>query len=51
MNAGGWIIMLVSVGGVTALFLTCLYKVLAGGGKKTEHMHGLDIDTHDVEEG
>ncbi len=49
MNAGGWVIMLVSVGGVTVLFFTCLYKVLAGGGKKAEHMHGLDIDTHDVE--
>ena len=50
MSAGGWIIMLVSVGGVSALVFTCLYKVLTGGGEKVGHMHGLDIDTHDIEE-
>lgn len=50
MTAGGWIIMLISVGGVTTLFVACLYKVLTGGSGRTEHLHGMDIDTKDTEE-
>ena len=49
MTTGGWIIMFLSVGSVSTLFFVCLYKVLTGGKEKTERMHGLDIDTKDVD--
>lgn len=48
MNAAGWIIMLVSVGGVTAFTVWCIYRVLRE--KDAEHkIHGqLDIETPDT---
>jgi len=46
MTLGGWIIMLLSVGGVTALFIWCIYKVLSTPGE-TEHVHGFEIETPD----
>jgi|GEM_PF-839572 ABC-type spermidine/putrescine transport system permease subunit I len=30
LTAGGWLMMILSVGSVTTLFLLCLYKVLKG---------------------
>ena len=48
MTTGGWIIMLLSVGGVTALFLICLYKVLTNAPGDNEHVHGLNIETGDT---
>lgn len=39
MNAAGWFVMLVSVGGVTAFFAWCIQKVLRTPGA-TEHLHG-----------
>lgn len=45
MNLGGWIILLISVGSVTALFGWCIYKVLTAS---PEHeMHGFEIETPD----
>jgi hypothetical protein len=50
MTPSGWIVMVAAVGGVTALFLWCIYKVLATPGS-TEHLHSqADIETPDVEE-
>lgn len=46
MNAGGWIIMLVSVGSVTSLFLWCIWKVLTTPGEE-KHLHGFEIETPD----
>ncbi len=40
--------MLLSVGTVTLLFGWCLYRVLAEK-PPVEHLHGLNIDTHDIE--
>lgn len=49
MNAGGWIIMLLSVGFVTVLLVWCIYKILATPGA-TEHVHSeADIDTGDTD--
>jgi hypothetical protein len=48
MEPGGWIIMLLSVGFVTSLFVSCVYKVLTHK-KSTEHMQGMEIDTGDVD--
>lgn len=49
MTAGGWIIMLTSVGGVTALLAWCVHRVLTTPGA-AEHMHTeADIDTHDTQ--
>lgn len=39
MNSGGWIIMILSVGTVTALFSWCIWKVLSDPGKAS-HLHG-----------
>jgi hypothetical protein len=50
MTTIGWIIMLVSVGGVTALFVWCLYRVLACT-PEVEKLHGIDdIETPDTNE-
>ncbi len=50
MTTGGWIVMLLSVGGVISLLSWCVYKVLTTPGS-TEHLHSqADIETPDVEE-
>jgi hypothetical protein len=38
MNAGGWFMMIASVGGMTYFFSWCVYKVLTTPGS-TEHLH------------
>lgn len=47
MTPGGWIIMLLSVGGVVALFVWCVYKVLTTP-EETEHLHGFETLPPDV---
>lgn len=50
MTTGGWITMLLSVGFVVGLFITCITKVILGH-KPVEPLHGLDdIDTPDSAE-
>lgn len=46
MTAGGWFVMLVSVGSVTALFLWCVWKVLTTP-EETEKLHGFSFETPD----
>lgn len=46
MTPGGWIVMLLSVGGVTALLIFCIYKVLTVPGE-AEHVHGFEFETPD----
>lgn len=46
MTTGGWIILILSVGTVTGLFIWCMYKVLSTPGE-TEHMHGFELETPD----
>lgn len=46
MSFGGWVIMIVSVGTVCALFGWCMYTVLTTPGE-TERMHGFDSDKPD----
>jgi len=47
MTAGGWVMMILSVGAVTLFFAWCLYKVLTTP-QSTEHIHSpSDIDTQD----
>lgn len=50
MTTAGWILMLVSVGAVTALFLWCLARVLWGPkAPPIDQIHStLDIDTKDT---
>lgn len=48
MTLGGWIIMLVSVASMTALFGWCLYKVLSTP-EETKKIHGFDTHTPDQE--
>lgn len=48
MTLGGWIAMLLSVGGVTLLLGWCIYKVLATP-ESTRHLHSqVDITTPDI---
>ena len=50
MNTGGWIVMIIAVGGVTGLLSWCVYKVVTTPGS-TEHLHSkADIETPDIEE-
>lgn len=47
MTVGGWIVMIVSVGGVAVLLGWCVYKVLSTPGA-SQHVHSqTDIDTRD----
>ncbi len=48
MTLGGWIVMVASVGGVTAFLGWCILKVLREP-QAEERIHGqLDIETPDV---
>ena len=50
MTLGGWIVMILSVGGVTGLFLWCIYKVVTVPGA-TEHLRSeVNIEPPDVRE-
>ena len=50
MTEGGWIVMLLSVGAATILFVGCIVKVLTTKDE-TQHMTGIDmVDTGDSEE-
>lgn len=50
MTLGGWIVMLLSVGGTTGLLVWCIYKVVSTPGSP-QHLHSqADIETPDVEE-
>ena len=49
MTIGGWLIMLLSVGGTTGLLAWCIHRVLTTPGA-TKKMHTeYDIDTHDTD--
>ena len=50
MSAGGWTLMIFSVGLVTCLLGWCVYKVVATPGS-TEHLHTqADIEPPDTKE-
>jgi len=49
MTVTGWIIMILAVGGMTALLGWCIYKVVATPGS-TAHLHSSADETPDVEE-
>jgi len=46
MTIGGWLMLILSVGTVTALFAWCMYKVLTTPGE-ADHVHGFEIETPD----
>ncbi|MGF1450199.1 MAG: hypothetical protein ACFB20_12390 [Opitutales bacterium] len=46
MTTGGLIILVLSVGGVTLLFLWCIFKVLTTPSE-TAHVHGFEQETPD----
>ena len=50
MSAGGWIIMIASVGSVVTLFAWCLTKVLATRGSADRIHSQADIETPDTED-
>ena len=49
MTPGGWLVMILSVGSVTAAFLWCVFKVLSTP-HETDKMHGFDRPTPDEKE-
>ena len=46
MTTGGWIIMLISVGGVVALLTWCVYKGITTPGEASK-LHGFEAETPD----
>jgi hypothetical protein len=48
MTSSGWIILALSVGSVSLLFIWCIYKVLSTP-HETEHIHGFEQATPDEE--
>lgn len=47
MTAGGWLMMILAIGGMTSLLIWCIWKVLSTPGS-TEHLHSpSDIDLGD----
>jgi hypothetical protein len=52
MTAAGWIIMALSVGSVTSLFVWCLTRVLFGPkAPRPDQLHSaLDLDVRDEEQ-
>lgn len=47
MTSAGLLVMLLSVGTVTALFGWCIWKVLSTPGE-TERIHSLEFETPDI---
>lgn len=48
MTAGGWVLLMISCGTVTALVTFCFWKVLQLPAPEEELHAPLDIDTHDL---
>ena len=46
MTLGGWFVMLLSVGAVTALNIWCIWMVLRKP-EETRRLHGFEIETPD----
>ncbi|MEX1117658.1 MAG: hypothetical protein WEB60_02585 [Terrimicrobiaceae bacterium] len=46
MTPGGWIVLVISVGSVTSLFLWCLWLVFTAP-EEPERLHGFDTHTPD----
>lgn len=46
MSTGGWIIMALSVGGVSTLFAWSIFKVLSTPGESNK-VHGFEFETPD----
>lgn len=46
MTPGGWIVMILSVGTVAAVFFWCLWKVLSTPDE-SETLHGFSFETPD----
>jgi len=49
VTAGGWFVLVVSVGAVVTLFFWCVWKVLTTPGE-SERMHGFEFETPDERE-
>ena len=50
MTLGGWIVMALSVGGVSALLAWCVYKVVAAPGSSTNLHSQAEIEPPDAKE-
>ncbi len=48
MSLGGWLILSGSVGGVSTLFLWCIWKVLTASGE-AGRLHGFEREPPDKE--
>jgi hypothetical protein len=48
MNLSGWLVMLLSIGSASILFIWCIYKVLTIP-QETEHVHGFEQEPPDVQ--
>lgn len=49
MTLGGWLLMIIAVGGITGFLTWCVYRIVATPGA-TEHVHSqADIELPDVD--
>ncbi|MCC7203698.1 MAG: hypothetical protein IT441_01345 [Phycisphaeraceae bacterium] len=49
LSTGGWLVMLISVGFVSALLVWCMRKVLTKPGEVEKIHSQTDIDPHDAD--
>ncbi len=49
MTAGGWIVMIMSVGFVLSLMAFCFYRVLTSSESSGHIQDPMEIDTHDTD--
>jgi hypothetical protein len=48
MTWGGWLTMILSVGGVTVFFSWALYRVLQGQASAADHLHSVHDEPPDI---
>ncbi len=50
MQPAGYLVMILSVGSVSALFAWCIWKVLTQPASEMEHLHGTELHTPDSDQ-
>jgi hypothetical protein len=51
MTTAGFLVMFLSVGIVTILLISCVYRVMTQPREEVEHLAGVELHTPDMDEG
>jgi len=51
MTTAGFLVMFLSVGVVTVLLISCVYRVMTQPPEEVEHLKGAELHTPDMDEG